>query len=66
MCLRILKDIFLAFLGSFVTFVFVLNKCRVCSAMNMPELGCSNLIKMDAIEKPCSVPKFSKPYKGQL
>lgn len=44
--------------------VDLLNKYRVCSAMNIAELGCTNLIKMDIIEKPGSVPQFSKPYKS--
>lgn len=41
----------------------LLNKYRVCSAMNDAELGCTHLIEMDIQEKPGSVPVVSRPYK---
>lgn len=44
----------------------LLNKYRICSAMNISELGCTSLIKMDIVEKPGSVPCFAKPYKSSI
>ena len=42
----------------------LLNKYRMCSAMNDLELGSTPLITMDIQEKPGSEPVCSKPYKA--
>lgn len=40
----------------------LLNKYRPCFAMNVTELGCTHLLKMDIQLKPGSEPPYSKPY----
>ncbi|XP_043472429.1 uncharacterized protein LOC122505073 [Leptopilina heterotoma] len=40
----------------------LLNKYRTCFAMDMTELGCTHLLKMDIRLKPGSEPLYSKPY----
>ena len=41
----------------------VVNEYRDAFAINVSELGCTNLIEMDIVEKPNSVPCKSKPFK---
>ena len=42
----------------------LLNEYRECSAMNESELGCTQLIEMDIVEKSGSEPVYAKPYKA--
>ena len=44
----------------------LLNEFRVCCSKRDTELGCTNLIEMDIIEKPGSSPVYSKPYKTSI
>ena len=44
--------------------VNILNEYRMCVAFDESEIGCTNLIEMDIIEKPGSAPVRCKPYKA--
>lgn len=46
----------------FDEFLSLINKYRMCVALDTSELGCTHLLKVDIIEKPGSEPVYAKPY----